>query len=273
MPNTEPSANRPAPRVVVAGARGRLGRRFCEIAAQNRWPIQGTVRRRGTTPGGRSGPPAVAAEGIIPSVDPDGLAALLREADLYVSAVPGPVERELLPQVAEAGIPAVVAGTGLEASDAGWIARIADRIPFVWEPNFSIGMNWLAGRFLRGRLPPGFDRGIVEVHHRGKADRPSGSARSLAHALGPTDGDSPGTRRPAEPPAEVASLRIEGVAGVHQVWLTGAGEMIRIEHVVLDRDVFARGMFLAASALWEQADPTPGRRSLADLWPWLGGSP
>jgi len=255
----------------VAGAQGRLGRSFLEIAVQHHWPIHGLVHRRGLPPAGRESPPSPWAEGSIPSADAEGLAALLRGADLYVSAVPGPAERELLPQVAEARVPAVVAGTGLDDSDAGWIQRVAEQIPFVWEPNFSVGMNWMTHSLLRGPLPPGFDRGIVEIHHRGKKDRPSGTARQLTEALGL------GTTEPADfgplaaAPVEAASLRVDGVAGVHQVWLTAPEEMIRIEHVVLDRAVFARGMFAAATALWAQNDATPGRRTLADLWASPGG--
>ncbi|EQD81130.1 Dihydrodipicolinate reductase, partial [mine drainage metagenome] len=157
-------------------------------------------------------------------------------------------------------------GTGLTESDSAWIARIAARIPLVWEPNYSVGMTWLAGRLLGVALPPGFDRGILEVHHRGKADRPSGSARALVEALAPPGEGSVSARGRSEAQTDVASLRLEGVPGVHQIWLTGRGEMIRIEHVVLDRAVFARGMFAAAAALWAEGDPTPGRRSLADLW-------
>ncbi|EQD40436.1 dihydrodipicolinate reductase, partial [mine drainage metagenome] len=183
----DPRADRPTPRVVVAGARGRLGRSFCEIAVQNRWTIHGVVGRRPEA--SETGPFGQSREGgSIPWVAAEGLSSLLPGADLYVGAVPGPVERDLLPQVAEAGVPAVVAGTGLTESDSAWIARIAARIPLVWEPNYSVGMTWLAGRLLGVALPPGFDRGILEVHHRGKADRPSGSARALVEALAPPGG-------------------------------------------------------------------------------------
>lgn len=265
MPSTEPHLIRRPPRVVVAGARGRLGRRFCEIATQNGWPIHGIVCRRTTLETRLQGGPPLTDGAFVPAVDAEGLPGLLRGADLYVSAVPGPAERDLLPRVADAGVPAVVAGTGLDDSDGAWIDRIAERIPLVWEPNFSVGMGWLTSRLLQGPVPPGFDRGVVEAHHRGKADRPSGTARALAHTLRPEAVEPRAPGRPSWTPVDVASLRMAGITGVHQVWLTAPEEMIRIEHIVLDRAVFARGMFAAASALWERADTTPGRRSFAEL--------
>ena len=273
MPNTEPASPRRPPRVVIAGARGRLGRSFCEIALRNHWPIHGWVHHRPTVGTVRAETPPFVGADSVPSADAEGLADLLRGADLYVSAVPGPAERALLPRVAQAGIPAVVAGTGLDDRDTEWIDRIVERIPLVWEPNYSIGIQWLTQCVLRRPLPPGFDRGVVEVHHRGKADRPSGTARVLAQSLrsDTTTAEDRGRSPPA--PVDLASLRVADVAGVHQVWLTAPEEMIRIEHVVLDRAVFARGMFAAASALWEQNDSTPGRRSLAGLWSARGGIP
>jgi 4-hydroxy-tetrahydrodipicolinate reductase len=265
MPSTDGTALA-VPRIVVSGATGRLGRLVLDFARREGWVVQGVVLRAPTAERSPAwselnlpGPPA-------PLVGPDGLVPLLQHADLYLGAVPGPAERDLLPVVAEQRVPAVVAGTGLGASDESWIEAVARQIPLVWEANYSPGIAWIT-RILwsAGRLPPGFEAGVVEAHHRAKSDRPSGTARVWEETLRGLSESNVRTSAGADPAPDVAILRLGQLPGTHAIWISGPGELIRIEHQALDRAVFARGMISAAEVLWRSRDRTPGRRRLSDL--------
>ena len=88
----------------------------------------------------------------------------------------------------------IAAGCAVVCGTTGWVpsdallerARGADRA-VVLAANFSVGMNLFyrivsqAGRLLGGAGQ--HDPYLVEVHHRGKRDAPSGTARKLADLL------------------------------------------------------------------------------------------
>ncbi|MGI0151515.1 MAG: dihydrodipicolinate reductase C-terminal domain-containing protein, partial [Thermoplasmata archaeon] len=158
---------------------------------------------------------------------------------------------------------------GFLRSDEAWIDRVANQIPLLLEANFSLGAHWL-GRALSaaGRLPPGFDLSILEAHRRGKRDRPSGTAREIARRIGPlrplptAEVDAAAPEDPGE--IEIASLRTGEIPGVHQIWVSGPHELLRIEHLVLDRAAFAGGMLWAAMRLWERKGELPARRYYLD---------
>ncbi len=197
----------------------------------------------------------------IPVDGPDRLPELLAGADLYVSAAPAEAERENLPRVAALGRPAVVAATGFRPDDAAWIDRVSRQIPLLLEPNFALGVRLLARALSAiGPVPAGFDLSIVEAHRRGKRDRPSGTAADL--------GLRAQRSMPLAPLPETVSLRAGDLPGIHQIWITGPHELIRFEHLVLDRAAFAEGMLWAARRLWDRRAALPARRySLDELWP------
>lgn len=97
----------------------------------------------------------------------------------------------------------------------------------------------------------GWDCDIVEAHHSGKVDVPSGTALALGEIAG---------RAGAVP--RYASLRAGDIVGEHLVQFTGSGERIELMHRVTDRDVFARGALHAARRLHGRA---PGRYGVRDL--------
>jgi 4-hydroxy-tetrahydrodipicolinate reductase len=90
-----------------------------------------------------------------------------------------------LAAVAKAGIPLVVGITGLDAARQSELRRFSERFPVLVAPNMSLAVNLLFG--LAGRaaaaLPPDYDVEIVESHHRGKADAPSGTALRLGEIV------------------------------------------------------------------------------------------
>ena len=81
---------------------------------------------------------------------------------------------------------ALVSGTtGLGAEAKQALEKTAEQVPVLWAPNMSLGVQVLAElveQALR-RLGNDFDAEIVEIHHRKKADSPSGTAKRLADAV------------------------------------------------------------------------------------------
>jgi len=126
-------------------------------------------------------------------------------------------------------------------------------VPAVIASNFSVGANFLIAMASALRaLPQGFDVSIVESHHSGKADAPSGTALSIAEAVSKARGylktvsgrSGQSKRAPGE--LEVASLRGGGTPGIHAVHAFGPHEMITLEHLAFSRSAFALGALQAA---------------------------
>jgi 4-hydroxy-tetrahydrodipicolinate reductase len=154
---------------------------------------------------------------------------------------------------------AVVATTGLpDAVESRWTALSA-RVPIVRARNLSLGAAVARGWFrsLGPVVRSAFVADVVEQHHAGKRDAPSGTAVELASALG-TMGS---TERPGGV-VHTHAIRAGTVPGTHRVILSGAGETLEVIHTVHDRDVFAAGALRAVRFLHGRA---PGLYTVDDL--------
>ena len=118
-------------------------------------------------------------------------------------------------------------------------------------------------------LPKDYDISIIEAHHSGKKDAPSGTAVFIAKQISEMrgykttvygrSGISP--RKPDE--LEVVAIRAGGIPGIHRIIAAGPYEMLSIEHLSFSRSVFAQGALYAAEWLMKQM--TPGVYSLDDV--------
>ena len=79
----------------------------------------------------------------------------------------------------------VIGTTGFTSEQREKLLRLLDRIPCVFSPNMSVGVNVLfeISRQVASHLGESYDAEIFETHHRGKADSPSGTAIALAEAV------------------------------------------------------------------------------------------
>ena len=159
----------------------------------------------------------------------------------------------------------VIGTTGHERAEREQIELAATKIPLVFSPNYSAGVNtlfWLT-RKAAEILGPGFDLEVVEMHHRLKKDAPSGTARHLAEILA-------GVRRldytaagrhgregivGERTNAEIGVHAIRGgdVVGDHTVIFAAPGERLELSHKASTRDTFARGALRAAK--WAAQQP------------------
>jgi 4-hydroxy-tetrahydrodipicolinate reductase len=156
---------------------------------------------------------------------------------------------------ARAKVAFVTGTTGLNDVQRAQVAAAAKKIPVFSSANFSRGvtlMTWLAAEAAK-RLP-GYDAAIVETHHKGKKDAPSGTALRLAQAVR----ESRGT----DEKVDTFSLRISDVVGDHELTFAGHFEQLKLTHHAESRDVFALGALEAA--LW-LAKKKPGLYDMNDL--------
>lgn len=154
----------------------------------------------------------------------------------------------------------VLGTTGLTQEEKDAVHAAAKKIPIVWAPNMSLGVNLLLELVRRSAsiLGPDYDAEIVEMHHRLKKDAPSGTALGLAEALAEGRGVSlkdvacygregiTGER----PRGEIGILALRGgsVVGDHTVMFVADEERIELTHKANSRDTFATGALRAA--LW-----------------------
>jgi 4-hydroxy-tetrahydrodipicolinate reductase len=235
------------PRLIIAGAGGRLGRAVVNIAVSQGFPIVAAVDRLAS--------PRTGTMPEVQRISGPRLADLLGEADVFATATTPAAERANLPIVARSGVAAVVATTGIGTPSPAWLRACGRRIPIAMDSNFSLGMAILR-RAVRsiGPLPDGFDVSIVEAHRREKSDHPSGTARTIVADLSSSGvrgwHEAIGERTSGQ--VEIASLRGGETPGVHAVQIAGRSELLRFEHVAFGREAFAEGMLLAAQWLFER---------------------
>ena len=168
-----------------------------------------------------------------------------------------------IPIVANAGKRIILGTTGFTPEqNRQVVAAMTGKVPAVFSPNYSVGVNILfkLAESLKA-FPQGFDFSLSEIHHTGKKDAPSGTAKKLEQIISQArgynktvygrEGISP--RQPAE--LESVALRAGGVPGIHDVIVAGPYEMLRIEHTAFSRNVFAQGAIVAAEWLSRQNEP------------------
>jgi 4-hydroxy-tetrahydrodipicolinate reductase len=176
----------------------------------------------------------------------------------------------------------VIGTTGLDESQTDALREAARRIPIVWAPNMSLGVNLLLGlveQVARALDPGGFDVEVVEMHHRHKVDAPSGTALALGRAAARGRGvdlDAAAVRARdgitgprAAGQIGFATLRGGDVVGEHRVLFAGRGERLELAHVATDRRIYARGALRAAT--WAAARQ-PGLYGMADVLGLAGGA-
>ena len=140
-------------------------------------------------------------------------------------------------------------------------------------PNFSLG-SVLATR-LAAIAAPYFDAiEIIETHHAGKTDSPSGTAVRTAELIaearaerGPVDAPYADQRARGQQVASVPvhSLRMAGVLAEQQVIFGGVGETLRIGHQTVSDASYEAGIMLALRALPEARGLTVGLDALLGL--------
>ena len=250
-------------RFCVAGAAGRMGNAVITEAVARGHQIVGATEAPNSPAIGKSLRELNIANSDTRVLSSDMLSEAVREADVYVSFTMPAAEVINIPVVANLGKRIILGTTGFTPEqNRQVVATMSGRVPAVFSPNYSVGVNILfkLAEALKA-FPQGYDFSINEIHHTGKKDAPSGTAKKLGEIVANVrgykktvsgrEGISP--RQPEE--LEITALRAGGVPGIHDLIVAGPYEMLRIEHTAFSRNVFAQGAVYAAEWLSRQTEP------------------
>ena len=156
------------------------------------------------------------------------------------------------------GASPVVGTTGLSAADVDKleIACRDKKVGGIVAPNFAIGAVLMM--HLAERAAPHFDAvEVIEMHHAGKLDAPSGTALSTARRLAARRTDKPfahkkaeretlaGTRGGEEGGVAVHSVRLPGFVADQEVIFGLPGQTLTIAHRTTSREAYVPGVVLA----------------------------
>ena len=159
-------------------------------------------------------------------------------------------------------LPLVVGTTGWndKKDEVASLAKECDGV-IMTSSNFSIGVNLFykvvaeAAKLFNEYSE--YDAATWEMHHRQKADSPSGTAISIAEVLMENFKRKTEIQKDAfhEKPAEnvlhVSSTRCGFVPGTHSVFFDGPADQIEIRHTARSREGFAYGAVNALEKLFE----------------------
>jgi 4-hydroxy-tetrahydrodipicolinate reductase len=261
-------------RIGVIGCAGRVGRMLiADIAGTDGCALAGGVARPGSTAIGRD-LGELAGTGRVGIIVGASAEQMLRESDVAIEFTTPAATAEHAQLAARLGKPVVIGTTGLKGDEEKALRDAATRVPIVWAANTSLGINLLLGLVeqVAQRLGPDWDLEIMEMHHRGKVDAPSGTALALGRAAAAARGvafDAVAQRgrdgitgpRPAGA-VGFAALRGGDNIGEHHVIFAGIGERLELPHRATDRGIYAKGAVRAA--LWLVGRP-PGLYGMKEV--------
>jgi 4-hydroxy-tetrahydrodipicolinate reductase len=165
-----------------------------------------------------------------------------------------------------AGASPVVGTTGLSASDLDKLETACrdKALGGIVAPNFAVGAVLMM--HLADLAAPHFDAvEVIEMHHAGKLDAPSGTALSTARRLAARRKDRPfthrkpeketlaGTRGGEEGNVAVHSVRLPGFVADQEVIFGLPGQTLTIAHRTTSREAYVPGVLLAIRKVTSEA--------------------
>jgi 4-hydroxy-tetrahydrodipicolinate reductase len=261
--NDDAVPERPAPageplRVGVLGARGRMGQQVCQAVD------------------------AAADLELVAMVDAGDWLFSVADAgaQVLVDFTHPDVVMDNVRFAIDQGIHAVVGTTGFTAERLDtvrvWLAD-SPELGVVVAPNFGIGAV-LSMKFaqLAARFYDSVE--VVELHHPGKVDAPSGTATRTAQLIAQARADAgspaipdattqslPGARGADVDGVHVHALRIAGMVAHQEIVFGADGETLTIRHDSLSRTSFMPGVLLAVRHVASRPGLTVGIESLLGL--------
>ena len=229
---------------------------------------------------GRMGSEACAA------VEAESDLELTEEVDLGVGSLEALVESDVqvavdftnaeaasdnIPWCIKNGIHVVVGSSGIPLQVIQEIRNLCPKCEgnVLIAPNFAIGAV-LAMKFAEtaARWMP--DAEVIEMHHSGKVDSPSGTALQTVDGIlrgrtnppagrpGTLKESLPGARGAEKDGVHVHSVRLPGLVAHQEVIFGGPGQVLTIRHDSIDRKSFMPGVILAIRKIADHPGLTIG---------------
>lgn len=219
-------------KLCVSGACGKMGRRIIALAKQDAqfdvaWGLEYPAH------------PQIGAgvDGVPITDDP----AVIKDCDCVIEfSAPGAVI-EHIPYAIKGNTALVVGTTGIEDSHQLIIREAAKKIPVVFSPNMSVGVNIffkIIKQAAAALAPYGYTVSMQEAHHAHKKDAPSGTAKRLAAVVR--------SEKFTIDDNAIQSIRQGEIIGDHKVVFSSPVDSIELFHHAITRDMFAAGSISAA---------------------------
>jgi 4-hydroxy-tetrahydrodipicolinate reductase len=174
------------------------------------------------------------------------------------------------------GVNLVIGTTGLTADNLDEINHLAtvNKVGAVVAPNFALGaalmihLAKLAAKYLDYAE-------IIELHHHGKIDAPSGTALATARAMAQAR-DKPfhypsaqkgvqGSRGELVGGITIHSVRLPGLMAHQEIILGGPGQTLSIRHDTINRECYMPGVMLAIREVVKRQGLVYGLETLLGL--------
>jgi 4-hydroxy-tetrahydrodipicolinate reductase len=261
-------------KVVVTGALGRMGREV----------IAGLARERELDLAGGVDPRA--SEEYLDLPGGGGLIPITRDLETMIGRVrPRVVVDFTHAEAAMANarialrhrVSPVIGTSGISPDNVAEIERLTAEagVGAVVAPNFAVGANLML-HFARiaSRFLPAAE--VLEMHHDGKVDAPSGTAlataRAMREARGEPFSDPPtttftleGVRGGVEGGVRIHSIRLPGLVAHQEIIFGGPGQILTLRHDSITRESFIPGVVLAVKEVVKRSGLVYGLDRLMDL--------
>jgi 4-hydroxy-tetrahydrodipicolinate reductase len=214
--------------VAVSGAAGRMGATVCNAV---------------------EGADDLSLVGRADPLLDDSLADVLGDADVVVDFSTPDSALDNARACLQAGVHCVMGTTGADFSE---LEGVGESNLFV-APNFAIGavLMMQTSKLIAEHMP---ECEIVELHHDGKLDAPSGTAKRTAELIAAAGGNV------HEP---IHSVRLPGLVAHQEVIFGGEGETLSVRHDSISRESFMPGVLLAVRRVGSlERSPTVGLEHL-----------
>ena len=260
-------------KVSIAGVTGRMGKASVNaILGDSRFKLTGGFASSQSAFIGTE-----LADGILVSRDFE--TCIARELpDVLLDLTQADVSIDVCKQALNAGISLVIGTSGLSSKNLEDLKQISSekKLPVFVVPNFSVGAV-LMMEFAKQAASYFNDTEIIELHHAGKIDAPSGTAM---HTLNKMAGQAPSfnqkrkTEKELMPGARgakhesglrVHSLRLPGLISHQEVLFGGPGELLKITHDSFNTDCFSKGILLALEKVQSLTGLTVGLENVLTL--------
>ena len=261
-------------KVIVTGALGRMGRETISyLAKQSEIDLAGGVAPHASEEyldlpgGGGLIPIGRDLETIINRVRPRVMVDFTRP-EAAIENVRVALRHKVSP---------VVGTSGIKPADLDEIERLTAEagVGAVVVPNFAIGAVLMlhfarvASRYLSAAE-------IIELHHDGKVDAPSGMAVATARAMREAHGDDfndpttttvllDGARGGVDGGIHVHSVRLPGLVAHQEVIFGGLGQILTIRHDSTSRESFMPGVVVAINEVTKRSGLVYGLDRLMGL--------
>jgi len=218
-------------KLAISGYKGKMGQRITALAAQDK------------------------EFNIMAKIEINDSIEAVKGADVLIEFTASDATIEHLKACVKFSKPIVIGTTGLCEGELSQLKAASKKIPIVFSPNMSVGVNCLFGlvRDAAKRLGLNYEVNIVEAHHVHKKDSPSGTAKKLAQIVKEANGKDV---------KDIKAIREGEIVGDHRVIFESSVDRIELFHSAKTRDIFALGALRAAKFIIAKK---PGLYSMEDV--------